>query len=109
MRIDFVNDLGAPLAVTAVDLVTETVKPEWNEWAAYACAALGYGGSYMGYGGQFVKNFGIASFPWAAKKVYERIKGATSSGTSRGVRRLSKIARYPAPAYTDEFADVRLD
>lgn len=114
MKIDLVNDLGAPVAVTAIDLITETAKPEWNEWAAYAVAIGGYVGSWMGWGGTFVKNAGIAAFPWAAKKVYDRVRGgATSSLALRksarpGVHRMP-ISRYPAPAYAEEFQGVRLD
>lgn len=113
MRIDLVNDVGAPLAVTAVDLITETTVPQYNEWAAYLLAIGGYAGSMMGYGGDFVKNVGIASMPWAAKKVYDRVKsmtGETTGGTSRlALRRVAApITRYPAPSYNNEFAGIKL-
>lgn len=113
MRIDLVNDVGAPLAVTAVELITETTVPQYNEWAAYLLAIGGYAGSMMGYGGDFVKNVGIASMPWAAKKVYDRVKsmtGGTTGGTSRlALRRVAApITRYPAPSYNNEFAGIRL-
>lgn len=109
MRINLVNDVGAPLAVTAVDLITETTVPQYNEWAAYLLAVGGYAGSMMGYGGEFVKNVGIASMPWAAKKVYDRVKAMTG-GTSRlALRRVSTpVSRYPAPSYNDEFAGIKL-
>jgi len=73
-----VEDLGAPLVVTALDLVTETTAPTWNEWMAYIAAAGGYVSAFMGFGGPFMKNVGIASLPWAAKKLYTRIKGGTT-------------------------------
>ena len=109
MRINHVNDVGAPLAVTAVELITETTVPQYNEWAAYLLAIGGYAGSMMGYGGDFVKNVGIASMPWAAKKVYDRVKSMTG-GTSRlALRRVAApITRYPAPSYNDEFAGIKL-
>ena len=110
MRIDPINDLGAPLAVTAVDLITETAAPQWNEWAAYGLAAGGYLAAWQGFGGDFMKNVGIASFPWAAKKIYDRVRAM--GGTSRlALRRVSRqtVARYPAQPYAEEFAGVRLD
>jgi len=114
VKIDMMNDVGAPLAVTAVDLVSESFIPQYNEWAAYLLAVGGYVGAWQNYGGEFVKNVGIASFPWAAKKVYERVRamGGTSQLALRKVARVSGrggISRYPAPAYSDEFAGVRLD
>ena len=113
MKIDLVNDIGAPIAVTAVDLITETTIPQYNEWAAYIMAAGGYIGAWQNMGGEFVKNIGIASFPWAAKKLYERVRAM--GGTERlALRRVTRpvsrnISRYPAKAYSDEFAGVRLD
>lgn len=114
MKFDLVNDLGAPAAVTAIDLVTEATVPEWNEWAAYLVAGGSYIGAFMGWGGDFVKNMGIAAFPWAAKKIYDRVRGGVTSRPShltlrRVARPVANISRYPAPAYSDEFAGVRLD
>lgn len=105
MAIRVVPDLGAPLAVVGVDLITETAAPNWNEWAAYIMAAGGYVGGWMGWGGDFVKNVGIASFPWAAKKIYERVKGGASSRL--GYRRAG-VSRYPAPATKTPFEGLRL-
>ena len=110
MRIDPINDLGAPLAVTAVDLFTETAQPQWNEWAAYILAGGGYLGAMQGFGGEFVKNIGIASLPWAAKKIYNRVR--STGGTSQlALRKVSRgtVTRYPAPAFSEEFAGVKLD
>lgn len=112
MKIDLVNDIGAPVAVTAVDLITETTIPQYNEWAAYILAVGGYVGAWQNMGGEFVKNIGIASFPWAAKKIYERVRamgGTTQLALHKVARPGSKVSRYPAPAYSDEFAGVRLD
>lgn len=81
--IRIVPDVAAPLTVVAVDLVTEQTVPEYNEYAGYALAALGYGMAWFGKGGDFVKNVGIAAAPWAAKSLYERfVKG---SGAARRV------------------------
>lgn len=110
MRIDLLNDLGAPAAVTVVDLALESTRPDWNEWGAYIMAGAGYIGAWQGFGGDFVKNVGIASFPWAAKKIYERVRG-TAVNSQLALRKVARhsVARYPAPAYSEEFAGVRLD
>ena len=103
-QIKLVEDIGAPLAVVGIDLISETTQPTWNEGLAYASAVGGYLGAYTGFGGEFVKNFGIASLPWAAKKLYSRMRAG--AGVSRaGLRR---VARYPAPLAQPEFQGVRL-
>ena len=109
VAIRVVPDLGAPLAVTAVDLMTETWAPTWNEWTAYIAAVGGYLGGFMGWGGDFTKNVGIASFPWAAKKLYDRVRGGAVTRTSNRMSfRKGSVARYPAPAYETQFAGVKL-
>jgi len=105
MAIRIVPDLGAPLTVVGVDLILETAAPNWNEWASYILAAGGYIGGWMGWGGDYVKNVGIASFPWAAKKIYERVKGGTSSRLSFA---RAGVSRYPAPATKTPFEGARL-
>lgn len=108
MAIKMVPDLGAPVAVTAVDLITESYAPDYNEWAAYILAVGGYVGGWMGWGGDFTKNVGIASFPWAAKKLYERVKGGAGSPARRMAFRRSAVSRYPGPASETPFQGVRL-
>lgn len=109
MAIRVVPDLGAPLAVTAVDLMTETWASNWNEWAAYIAAAGGYLGAFMGWGGDFTKNVGISSFPWAAKSLYNRVKGGATTRTSKNLAfRRSSVQRYPAPATESQYAGVKL-
>ena len=83
--IKLVEDLGAPVAVTAVDLVTLEVAPDWNEWASYIMAAGGYIGGFMNFGGPFVKNLGIASMDWAARSLYQRVRGGMTKRTHRKV------------------------
>lgn len=101
MRI--VNDLVAPGLVTAIDLTSESVAPDWNEWLAYISAAAGYLGAFMGYGGDFVKNFGIASFPWAAKKLYTRIRAAMGTGTTKPLTMRPVRSRTVSRSYQPEF------
>ena len=107
MSIQWVNDLGAPLAVTAIDLVVETTNPQWNEWAAYGTAGIGWLSAGMGWGGPFLKNMAIAATPWATKKIYNRVRGL---GVSSPVRRLSArgISRWPAPTVEVPFGGARL-
>ena len=108
MAIRMVEDLGAPVAVVAVDLVTETTIPQYNEWAAYIMAAGGYVSAFMGWGGPFMKNVGIASFPWAAKKLYNRVRAGTVTTRARS---RANVSRFSAPnpvtrSYQPEFEKV---
>jgi len=77
MGIKMVEDLGAPGLVTAVDLLTLEAAPDWNEWAAYGMTAAGYLGGWLRFGGDFVKNIGIASLPLTARHIRDRVKGGT--------------------------------
>jgi len=104
MRLVLSSDIGAPIAVTAVDLISETVAPDWNEWLAYISAVGGYGLAVWGVGGDMALKYGIASLPWAAKKIYNRARGwmpAASKATTR-------VTRYPASATQTNFQGVRL-
>lgn len=107
MTINWIDDLGAPLTVVGIDLVVESTAPEYNEWAAYGVSGLAWLASAMGWArGQFVKNVAIASTPWAAKTLYNRIRG----GTTSSVRRFStrKVSRWPAPLVEEPFGGARL-
>lgn len=107
MGIRLVDDVGAPLAVVGVDLLVESTAPEWNEWASYIVTALGYGSQYFRWGGgDFLKNMGIASMPWAAKNIYNRVRGI-SSPVSRGLG-VKRVARWPAPLVEQPFGGARL-
>ena len=106
MAIRMVPDLGAPVTVVAVDLITESYAPGYNEWAAYILAAGGYLAAGFNWGGDFMKNVGIASFPWAAKKIYDRARGGVP--VARRATAFKRVARYPAPALETPFGGVRL-
>lgn len=97
--IRIVEDVGAPALVTIVDIGTETMAPQWNEWASYLMTLVGYGGAFMGMGGEFIKNVGIASFPLAAKKLYHMV---TAGGATR------RVSRYPSPSVIPQFGGVKL-
>jgi len=106
VAINWINDLGAPLAVTAIDLVVETTAPDWDEWAAYGVTAFGYLGGIMGFArGDFVKNMGIAAMPWAAKKLYQRVRGVSSPVRGLAMR---KVSRWPAPLVEEPFGGARM-
>lgn len=102
MPIKLVDDVGAPLGVVAIDLITESVRPDWNELVSYLVTVAGYGASQLRWGGDFWKNMGIAAMPWAAKNIYNRARGVASPVSGRlGVKR---VKRYPAPPVEEPFA-----
>lgn len=77
--IRWAEDLGAPALVAAADIATTELKPIWNRWVGIGLAAVGYvAGGVLGMGGTFVKNLGIASFPWAAHGIYDMVKEGTA-------------------------------
>ena len=121
MAIRLMEDLGAPLAVTVVDLATEAMIPaageegvNWNEMLSYVLAVGGYAAAWMRFGGDFMKNVGIASMPWAAKSVYRRFmkkeSGVPVEPVEPVTRRLAyrSVSRYPAPANKSPFQGVKL-
>ena len=100
--IKLVPDVGAPVVVVGVDLITQEYAPDWNEWASYIMA----GGAYIatalglvkGSGGEFVKNMGIASLPLAARHIVDRIRQpATSRQAGAPAARLA-LRRVNSPA-----------
>ena len=88
--------MGAPLTVVGVDLITDKVKPSWNEWVAYVTCGLGYVLASMGIGGDYAKNIGVASLPWAARHI--AMRAGFTPGVSRAASSVSRIARYPGSA-----------
>ncbi len=110
MAIKWAPDLGAPVAVTAVDLVVKSVQPTWQEWVDYIMAAGGYIGAAMGWGGDFVKNVGISSLPLAGEKLYDRIKGMTTTPAASyaSVNRMKKVAGKVAQTTSPEFENKRV-
>jgi hypothetical protein len=100
--IRIVEDVGAPVAVAAVNIVTKQYLPKYNDWANYIMTVGGYVGAAMNWGGPFLKNVGIASFPLSAERIYDRVRGAAVSGSVR------RVSRYPAPETQAPFNGVRL-
>lgn len=109
MAIKIVPDLGAPVAVTAVDLMLEQFAPDYSKWATGIMALGGYVGSYLNFGGDFVKNVGIASLPAFAKNVYDYFTSGSTTRAANSVQfRRAPVSRFPAPAPQKEFGGVRI-
>jgi hypothetical protein len=116
--IKWVEDLGAPALVAAADIATDEMKPTWNRPVGIGLAVAGYLlGGFLGMGGNFTKNIGIAACPWAIESIYQYVK--ESSGVSRRTAATrtsaasrvsgSRIGRWPAPAYETPFEGVKLE
>lgn len=107
--INWVNDLGAPLLVTAIDLGVEATVPQWDDYVAYGLPVATWLATAMGWvkgnAGDFVKNMAIASTPTMANRIYRQVRGVSSP-----VRRLStkKVSRWPAPLVEEPFGGARL-
>ena len=104
MAIRVVSDVGAPLAVAGVNIVSRTTIPEYHDWVVYGMTGLGYIAAWMGWGGEFVKQMAVSSLPLTVDKIYERVRGG--AGASR--RLAFRASRYPAPAVKTPYEGVRL-
>ena len=97
---NWVNGIGAPAAVTVVDIAMDAYRPTWTEWADYIMVGLGYGLNLIKKGNGFTDNVGVAAFPLAGKKLYNRIRAV---GVVSQVRQpVQRIAR----SYEPEFKTV---
>jgi len=104
MAIRFVPDVGAPLTVAAVNIVSRTAIPEYHDWLVYGMTVAGYLGGWFGWGGDFLKQIGVSSLPLTTDKIYERVRGG--AGASR--RLAFRASRYPAPAVKTPYEGVKL-
>lgn len=108
MAIRVVPDLGAPIIVFGIDQIVKKTMPEFGEWVVYAETLAGYLGAWAGWGGDLLKNIGVASLPASLNLLTERI------GLSGSVRKTSKlslrrtVSRYPGPAQETPFGTVKL-
>jgi hypothetical protein len=82
------EDVGAPLLVTGVDLLTLELAPNplYNEVASYILTGLGYAAGVMRFGGPFVKQLGPCSLPLTARHIYERVKAGGGTSARAGAR-----------------------
>ena len=100
MAIRMVPDVGAPLTVAAINIVGRTTMPEYHDWITYLMTIGGYVGGWMNWGGDFLKQVGVASLPLTADKIYERVRGGTVS-QRLGVRRPAGAVRQTyAPGFS---------
>lgn len=103
---NWVNDVGAPVAVTVVDIVMDQTKPQWTEYADYGMVALGYGLNFMRKGNGFTDNLGISALPLALKKAYARVRGAGVSTLVRTNSLRTNSVQRIARSYEPEFRTV---
>ena len=106
MSIKIGPDVGAPLIVTAVDLVSESIWPNYSNWLTYGMTIVGYVSGWAGWGGDILKNVGVSSLPLSAKRVYDTIRAPAP--VSKGLAYRSRVGRYPAPAQEAPFQGVKL-
>ena len=107
MSIKMGPDVGAPLAVTAVNLVTETIWPRYANWFTYGMTLVGYVSGWANWGGDTLKNVGVSSLPLTAKSIYDTVR-ATPVSKGLSYRSAGRVSRYPAPAGEAPFAGVKL-
>lgn len=112
MAIQLVNDVIPPVAVAAVDIVMKQTMPTYADYAVYGMTALGYIGAFLNWGGDFVKNVGIAAAPMALEKLYAMVVTPAASRVG-GAR---SVTFNPSPAGIGghmassraEFANIKL-
>ena len=108
MAIKMVPDLGAPVVVFGIDQIAKRTVPDWAEWITYGESLAGYLGGWMGWGGDFLKNIGVASLPMSLNLITERVAGGAGKKASRLAFRGHSVSRYPGPAQEAPFAGVKL-
>lgn len=115
MSIRIVEDVGAPAAVTAIDMLTLELAPNYNEMASYVMTGAGYiAGIFLkGKIADFMTSMGVASLPLTARAIRERVKQPVSQRVGAGAARLvlRHNASNPAGApigrsYQSEFEKV---
>lgn len=98
-----VSDIGAPLAVSAVNIVGRTTMPQYHDYLVYGMSALGLVAGYMNWGGDFVKQMGVSSLPLTVDKIYERVT-ATPVTRARAIpaaaRVATRVSQTPGPGFT---------
>jgi hypothetical protein len=114
-NLDLMNDIGAPAAVTFVNVMARASTKMIGttpvaDVATYLMAGGGYLAAYMGWGGKysgFVKNVAIAAAPLAFEKLYNMMRGTPAAArVSRPM--MTRVSRFPGPANETPFQGVRL-
>jgi hypothetical protein len=99
MAIRLVPDVAVPAGVFVADWATSAYDEKatgmkLNRPVGIGLAVLGYAGAMLGWGGDAVKNIGIASFDWAANSVVSYIKERGGTPASSRVERIPVRARF---------------
>lgn len=108
MAIKMIPDLGAPVVVFGIDQLAKRTIPDWAEWVVYAETVAGYLGAWMGWGGDFVKNIGVASLPMSLNQITERVAGGVGKKGSSRLAFRKTVARYPGSPQEAPFGGVKL-
>lgn len=116
MSINLVNDVGAPVLVTAANVVSErsaqTIMGQpLQRILNYAMTGGGYLAAAMGWGGRyndFLKNVAIASAPGTLVGLYNAIASPTPPASISRPMSMRRMSRYPGPANESPFQGVRL-
>ncbi len=109
--IKVVPDVGAPLAVAAVNIATRTAFPVQHDWFVYGMTLAGYIAGFMDWGGDFIKNVGVSSLPLSADKLYDRFSGGTAVSKRLAMSKVSNsvgsgIRQRVSRSYEPEFNTV---
>lgn len=71
--------IASPALVTAADMLTLEMAPQYNEYVNYGMTAIGYLAGFMGWGrgdtGEFLFNLGPCSLPLTARAIRAKVKG----------------------------------
>ena len=99
MSIKLMPDVGAPALVFVADWASSAYDEtatgfKLNRPVGIVLALAGYAGGMFNFGGDFVKNIGIASFDWAANSIVGYIKERTAV---TGARAGARVSRIPIP------------
>ena len=92
--IKLVDDIVGPVGVGALDMLLVAKKPTWNRPVAIASAAGGLvlgGVMRVGKGGNFLKQWGVASVPWAIQSIYALVKAAPDRVTKAARQEEARI------------------
>jgi hypothetical protein len=95
MTIKLVPDVAVPAGVFVADWATSKYDEgatgmKLNRPVGIGLAVLGYAGAMLGWGGDAVKNIGIASFDWAANSIVGYIK-ERSKTAAQATSRMERI------------------
>jgi hypothetical protein len=115
MRLNWINDLGAPAAVTVANIAAKKVTTpiagqSFEDLLAYVVTLGGYAAYGMGWTrSEFIKNVAIAYAPLAFDKLYTKFAAGGMARMSRPVSMpMRAISRYPGPAAESPFQGIRL-